>query len=121
VESHLILPGLNVANATTEQTKIDENLLVGIKKIEYALHAVKTVFLVMKKCALNVQQNAIPRECQDTMPIPKNSRKKIESSKKASIREEAITDYAFIAVKLRQMRDIKRVLSAVTNLKSRNV
>lgn len=74
-----------------------------------------------EKCALNVQQNAMPREFQDTMPIPKNSRKKIELSKKLSIREEVITDYAFIAVKLSQMRDIKRVLSAVTNLKSRNV
>lgn len=42
----------------------------------------KNSLLVMKKCALNVQQNAIPRECQDTMPIPKNSRKKIGLSKK---------------------------------------
>lgn len=52
---------------------------------------------------------------------PEKFKEKDRIEQKASIREEAITDYAFIAVKLRQMRDIKRVLSAVTNLKSRNV
>ena len=56
----MILLGLNVANAATEQIKIGENLLVGIKKMEYALYAVKTIYLATKKNALNVQ----PRDTQ---------------------------------------------------------
>ena len=43
-----------------DRANTGENLLVGIKKMEYALYAVKTIYLATKKNALNAQ----PRDTQ---------------------------------------------------------